>query len=245
MGTFHYKRVSLPVNQNHFPLPTPFAQQMHFVRSICAHNCAVVIHSKYLMCIPPQFGKFLLTYLRAYRVTGSVCFLNGILNRVLPWSLYPLKWKKTAKIKNWIIPLIKAVEPVDSPVVFYFNPLPDLDPQIKKTRWRKTPCFGLAASASSVPARWLGSATRRQPMVERLGHLFVWNAGASKLTSSWPSKCSLVNLTLTRLTSSSAHPEPFYEGTPTDYCKDQVVFDAGAMPFVFESWNTGTDCQHL
>ncbi len=26
-------------------------------------------------------------------------------------------------------------------------------------------------------------------------------------------------LTLTRLTSSSAHPEPGYEDTPTDYCK--------------------------
>ncbi len=34
-------------------------------------------------------------------------------------------------------------------------------------------------------------------------------------------------LILTRLNSSSAHPEPVYEGTPTDYCKDQVE---GAVP---------------
>ncbi len=30
-------------------------------------------------------------------------------------------------------------------------------------------------------------------------------------------------------------PEPGYEGTPTDYCKDQAVFDAGAVPFRFGS----------
>ncbi len=35
------------------------------------------------------------------------------------------------------------------------------------------------------------------------------------------------------LTSSSAHPEPDYEGTPTDYCKDQTVFYAGAAHFLF------------
>ncbi len=46
---------------------------------------------------------------------------------------------------------------------------------------------------------------------------------------------SKVKITLTRLTSSSAHPEPGYEGTPTDYCKDQAVFDAGAVPFLFVS----------
>ncbi len=38
---------------------------------------------------------------------------------------------------------------------------------------------------------------------------------------------------LTRLNSSSAHPEPVCEGTPTDYCKDQAVFDEGAVPFLF------------
>ncbi len=61
-----------------------------------------------------------------------------------------------------------------------------------------------------------------------------WNADASELTSSWPSKFSKVTLTLTRLTSSSDHPEPGYEGTPTDKCKDQAFFDAGAVPFQFE-----------
>ncbi len=30
-------------------------------------------------------------------------------------------------------------------------------------------------------------------------------------------------------------PEPGYEGTPTDYCKDQAVYDAGAVPFQFGS----------
>ncbi len=56
-----------------------------------------------------------------------------------------------------------------------------------------------------------------------------WNTDASELTSSWPSTFSKVKLTLTRLNSSSAHPEPIYEGTPTDYCKAQAVFDAGAV----------------
>ncbi len=37
-------------------------------------------------------------------------------------------------------------------------------------------------------------------------------------TTWWFSK---VMLTQTRLLSSSAHPEPSQEGTPTDYCKDQ------------------------
>ncbi len=60
-----------------------------------------------------------------------------------------------------------------------------------------------------------------------------WNADASELTSSWPSKCSKEKLTLTRLNSSSAHPEPVYEGTPTDYCKDQAVFDARTVPSQF------------
>ncbi len=38
---------------------------------------------------------------------------------------------------------------------------------------------------------------------------------------------------LTHLNSSSAHHEPFYEDTPTDYCKDQAAFDAGAVPSPF------------
>ncbi len=41
-----------------------------------------------------------------------------------------------------------------------------------------------------------------------------------------------LKIMLTRLNSSSAHPEPAYEGTPTDFCKDQAVFDAGAVPFL-------------
>ncbi len=39
-------------------------------------------------------------------------------------------------------------------------------------------------------------------------------------------------LILPRLNSSSAHPEPVYEGTRTDYGKDQAVFDEGAVPFL-------------
>ncbi len=42
----------------------------------------------------------------------------------------------------------------------------------------------------------------------------------------------LEKLILTRLNSSSAHPEPVYEGTPTDYCKGQAVFDEGAVPIL-------------
>ncbi len=43
-------------------------------------------------------------------------------------------------------------------------------------------------------------------------------------------KCSKEKLTLTRLNFSSAHPETVYEGTPTENCKDQAVFDEGAVP---------------
>ncbi len=60
-----------------------------------------------------------------------------------------------------------------------------------------------------------------------------WNADAFELTSPCPSKFSKVKSTLTRLNYSSAHPEPGYEGTPTDYCKHQAVFDAGAVPYEF------------
>ncbi len=51
-------------------------------------------------------------------------------------------------------------------------------------------------------------------------------------------------LILTRRNSSSAHAEPVYEGTPTDYCKDQAVYDEGAVPFLSKWWNTGADFQH-
>ncbi len=53
-----------------------------------------------------------------------------------------------------------------------------------------------------------------------------------ELISSWPSKFAKEKLVLTRLNSSSAHPEPVNEGTRTDYCKDQAVFDEGAEPFL-------------
>ncbi len=58
-------------------------------------------------------------------------------------------------------------------------------------------------------------------------------------TQLFPSQCntknSKVKIIFTCLTSSSAHPEPVYEGTPTDYGKDQAVFDAGAVFFLFVS----------
>ncbi len=44
-----------------------------------------------------------------------------------------------------------------------------------------------------------------------------------ELTSSWPSTFSKMKLTLTRLASSSAHPETGYEDTPAVYGKDQVA----------------------
>ncbi len=59
-----------------------------------------------------------------------------------------------------------------------------------------------------------------------------WNADASQLISSWPSKFPKEKLILTRLNYSSAHPELVYEDTPTDYCKDQAVFNEGAVPFL-------------
>ncbi len=72
-----------------------------------------------------------------------------------------------------------------------------------------------------------------------------WNADASELTSFWPSKFSKEKLTLTRLNSYSTHPEPVYEGTPTESCKDQAVFDEGASSSQFGLWNSGTDFRHI
>ncbi len=43
-----------------------------------------------------------------------------------------------------------------------------------------------------------------------------WNTDASELISSCLSKFSKEKLILTRLNSSSSHPEPVYDGTPTD-----------------------------
>ncbi len=72
-----------------------------------------------------------------------------------------------------------------------------------------------------------------------------WNADASEMTSSSPSKFLIVKFTLTHLISSSAHLEPGYEGTQTDYCKEQTVFDACAVPLFLVSLNTGKNCRHL
>ncbi len=58
-----------------------------------------------------------------------------------------------------------------------------------------------------------------------------WNADTSERTSKFTS---------TRLYSSSAHPEPIYEGTSTDNCTYQAVFDAGAVPSQFGLGNSGT-----
>ncbi len=49
-----------------------------------------------------------------------------------------------------------------------------------------------------------------------------------KTQSQTISKRNLVNVWLD--ITSSAHPQPVYEGTTTDYCKDQAVFDEGAVP---------------
>ncbi len=81
---------------------------------------------------------------------------------------------------------------------------------------------------------------RHLPYEERLRQL---NLAGTQTPPSWshPGLQNFLkaNLTLTRLNSSPAHPEPGYEDTPTDYCKDQAVFDEGAVPFRFGSWKTG------
>ncbi len=41
---------------------------------------------------------------------------------------------------------------------------------------------------------------------------------------------SLIAVDSNFVSSSSAHLEPDYEDTPTDYCKDQAVFDVGVVP---------------
>ncbi len=56
-----------------------------------------------------------------------------------------------------------------------------------------------------------------------------WKADLSELTSSWPSTLSKVELPLANLITSSAHPEPSKEDTPTDFCNGQAVFDEGAV----------------
>ncbi len=39
--------------------------------------------------------------------------------------------------------------------------------------------------------------------------------------------------------------EPVYEGTPTDYCKDQAVFDEGAVPFTVQHSKLLSDIHYL
>ncbi len=95
------------------------------------------------------------------------------------------------------------------------------------TKWRGPPPCNTASERSSSRAIW-GKASPTQPLL----------AGTPTPTG-WPhpdhQNLSKVKLTLNRLTSSTARTEPGYDGTPTDYCKDQVVFDAEAVPFLFVS----------
>ncbi len=62
------------------------------------------------------------------------------------------------------------------------------------------------------------------------------NEFSISLLASWPSVIYVLFF---------AWFDPDYEGTPTEYCKDQAVFDAGAVPSQFGSWNIGTSCWHI
>ncbi len=72
-----------------------------------------------------------------------------------------------------------------------------------------------------------------------------WNPFASEVITFWPSAFSKEKLTLTRLISSSAHHEPVYEGTHTDYCRYQAIFDSAAVHSPFELLNYGTGFQNI
>ncbi len=68
------------------------------------------------------------------------------------------------------------------------------------------------------------------------------SAVVSELTSLWPSRFSKVKLTWAYLLSSFAHPGLGWEGSLTEYCKDQAGFDEEVLCFLCALWSAGTDC---